>query len=303
VQPLIATRGGPAGAQPRAPRRDPAPSRAAYRFHRIWLTPLYRSLFRVGIPTFVLLTAAGWYFSNPTNRFALAEQYTEIRRQVENRPEFMVKLMAVEGASPVLDSAIRRIVGVNFPVSSFDLDLERLKAEIAALDVVQSVSLRVRPGGVLEVAVTERAPALVWRGATSIEMLDATGHRVASLTERAARPDLPLIVGAGAERAVPEALALFAAARPIEAELRGLVRVGDRRWDMVLDGGRTILLPETDPVAALDQVLALDQAQDLLARDITDIDMRNPQRPTLRLSTPAVEELRRLRAISLEQTR
>lgn len=297
MQPLTALR--TAGAAPRAPR-DPAPSRAAYRFHRMWLTPLYRSLFRVGIPTFVILTGMGWYFSDPANRVAVVEKYTEIRHQVETRPEFMVKLMAVEGASPVLDAAIRQIVAVHFPVSSFDLDLERIKAEIAALDVVKTVSLRIRPGGVLEIRVTERQPVLVWRGLSGIELLDVTGHRVASLTDRAARADLPLIAGEGADQAVSEAMALFAAARPLEDRLRGLIRVGDRRWDMVLEGDRRILLPENEPVAALEQVLAFDQAQDLLARDVTDIDMRNPKRPTLRLAEPAVEELRRIRSLSLE---
>ena len=303
MQPLIATRVVPGIIAPQPeplPKRDPAPSRVAYRIHRLWLTPLYRSLLRVGVPTFLVLTLVGWYFTNPTNRYAIADQYSELRRQIETRPEFMVKLMAVEGASPVLDSAIRQIVAVNFPVSSFDLDLEAMQAEIAELDVVQTVALHIRPGGVLQVDVTERSPVLVWRAPGGLEMIDATGHRVASLTDRAARPDLPLVAGAGAERAVPEALALLSAGRPLATRLRGLVRVGERRWDLVLEGGQTILLPETDPVSALEQVLALDQAQDLVARDITDIDMRNPLRPTLRLAAPAVEALRQIRSISLE---
>lgn len=289
-----------AAAKKAAPRRDPAPSRLTYKFHRLWLTPLYRSLMRVGVPTFLILTAVGWYFSNPTNRYAIVEKYEEVRRSVETRPEFMVKLMAIEGATPVVDSAIRELLPVNFPVSSFDLDLEEMQAKVAALDVIEAVSVRIRPGGVLEVAVTERQPVLVWRAPGKLDMLDATGHRVASLTTRSARPDLPLIAGIGAETRVDEALALFRAAAPLAETLRGLVRVGDRRWDMVLAGGKLIQLPEEDPVAALEQVLALNQAQDLIARDVTHIDMRNPRRPTLRLAQPAVAELRRIRSLSLE---
>lgn len=289
-----------AAARKASPRRDPAPSRLTYKFHRLWLTPLYRSLMRVGVPTFLILTATGWYFSNPTNRFAIAETYEDIRRSVETRPEFMVKLMAIEGATPVVDTAIRELLPVNFPVSSFDLDLQEMQAKVAALDVIEAVSLRIRPGGVLEVAVTEREPVLVWRTRDQLDMLDATGHRVASLTTRAARPDLPLIAGVGAETEVAEALAIFRAAAPLSDRLRGLVRVGERRWDMVLEAGKLIQLPENDPIAALEQVLALDQAQDLIARDVTHIDMRNPRRPTLRLAEPAVAELRRIRSLSLE---
>jgi len=42
--------------RPDAPRRDPAPSRWQYRMQRLWLTPLFRMLFRVGLP---LLVVAG----------------------------------------------------------------------------------------------------------------------------------------------------------------------------------------------------------------------------------------------------
>ena len=128
-------------------------------------------------------------------------------------------------------------------------------------------------------------------------MLDATGHRVASLKERSARPDLPLIVGRGAGDSVDQALALLEAAGPIAPRLRGLVRVGERRWDLVLDRDQRIMLPDIAPIAALEQVLALDEAQDVLARDLTHIDMRNPARPTLRMTQPAVEELRRIRSL------
>ncbi len=285
------------GAGARPVRRDPAPSRWAYRVHRMWLTPFYRAMLRVGLPVFLVVALAGWYISNPTNRFAIAEKFSEIRRSVETRPEFTVKLMAVEGASPVVEKAIREIVGSEFPVSSFDLDLEGLQRTIAAFDVIEDAALRVRPGGVLEVAVTEREPVLLWRHASGIELLDATGHRVASLMERSSRPDLPLIVGAGARDAVAEAEALFEAAGPVAHRTRGLVRVGERRWDLVLDRDQRILLPETAPVAALEQVLALDEAQDLLSRDLTHIDMRNPARPTLRMTEPAVDELRRIRSL------
>lgn len=285
---------------PSAQKRDPAPSRLRYRVQRLWLTPIYRSALRIGLPVFLLITAVGWYFSIPANRYGVAEKYGEIRRSIETRPEFMVRLLSIKGASPLVEGAIRRIVPANFPVSSFDLDLDVLKSQIVALDAIESAALRIRPGGVLEVSVRERRPVLVWRAPASIELIDATGHRVATLTDREARPDLPLVAGAGADKVVPQARAILAAAAPLADRLRGLVRIGERRWDVWLTGGQKIELPEQDPVAALEQVLALDQAQDLLARNVTLVDMRNPERPTLRLAAPALTELRHIRSLSME---
>ena len=295
MQSLSATR--PAAPQP--VKRDPAPSRVAYKAHRLWLTPFVRQLARVGLPVFAVTLSGCIYLADSDRREALTDWAQEMRRAVEERPEFMVKLMVIEGATPVVDDAIRQLMPIDFPVSSFDLDMEAMHSEVAALDVIERVDLRVRPGGVLEVKVRERQPVVLWRTAASLEMLDGTGHRVATISSRAGRADLPLLAGAGASDRVPEAMAILSAASPLRGKLRGLVRMGERRWDVVLEGEQRILLPEENPVQALEQVLALDQAQELLARDLTVIDMRNPSRPTLRMSQSATEELRRIKGLEL----
>ncbi len=286
---IAAHRGAAARPAPRP--RDPAPSRLSYKLGRLWLTPGFRRFMHLGLPLALSVAVVGGYLANPDNRAAIAAQVSETRRSIETRPEFMLKLMTVEGASPVLADTVRKLLAVDFPVSSFDLDLEAMQARIAELPVVASVDIVIRPGGVMEVNVTEREPVLVWRRSGALELIDATGHRVAALTERAARPDLPLVAGWRANAAVEEALALYAAAAPLAPRLRGLVRVGERRWDIVLTDGPTIMLPETDPLSALDQVLALDASEDLLARAITHVDMRDPRRPSLRLARSASADL------------
>ncbi len=283
------------------PRRDPAPSRLAYRLHRLWLTPLFRALLRVGLPIVALALAAGFYLSDQARRENLQAWLAEQRRAFEQRPEFMVRLMAIDGASPGLDADIRAAVPLDFPLSSFDLDLDAIRSAIAEIDAVAAVSVRVRPGGVLQVAVSERKPAVVWRGQEEILLLDGTGHRVTALMARAERPDLPLITGRGADRAVPEALALLEALAPVGQRVRGLVRMGERRWDVALDRNQRILLPEDDPVTALERVLVLDGSTEMLARDISVIDMRNPERPTVRLGPGALEGLRMINMIELEE--
>lgn len=274
-------------------RRDPAPSRWAYRRQRLMLTPVFRVLFRVGLPTFVVLAAAGLWLADADRRAALTGGVAALREQFEQRPEFMVSLVSVEGSSPELAEAVRAKLALKLPLSSFDIDLDTSRARIETLDAVESADLRVRSGGVLQVQITERQPVLVWRTEDRIEMLDATGHRVAGLAARGDRPDLPLVAGEGADRATPEAMAILAAAEPLIPRLRGLVRMGDRRWDIVLDRNQRILLPADNPARAVDRLIALDKAQDLLKRDLLTIDLRNDHRPTLRLAPFAFGELRR----------
>lgn len=272
---------------PRALRRDPAPTRLAYRLHRLWLTPFFRAMLRVGIPVFCLVFAGAWYVGDDARRSALVDRYYELRRSIEQRPEFMVGMMRIEGASPEVVQDIQEILAIDFPVSSFELDLEYMRGMVVGLDAVEKAELRIAPGGILRIDVAERQPAVIWRGRDGLEMLDAQGHRVSALESRTDRPDLPLIAGEGAQDRVPEALDLLAAAGPIAGRVRGLVRVGERRWDLVLDRDQRILLPETGALRALERVIALDQAEDMLARDIVTVDMRNGERPTLRLAPGA----------------
>lgn len=273
-------------------RRDPAPTRAQYRFQRLWLTPLFRVLFHVGLPAFVVTFIVGLYVADESRRLALGATVTEMRQTVERRPEFMITLISVEGASPDLAEAVRAMLGLALPLSSFDLDLAAARARVQSLDAVAGAELRVRSGGVLQVAITERQPVLIWRDGEAVEMLDATGHRVAGLEMRSDRPDLPLIAGDGAPAATTEAMDIIAAAGPILPRVRGLVRMGERRWDVVLDRNQRILLPTKDPVRALERMLALNQAEDILNRDILSVDLRNEHRPVLRLAPYALSVLR-----------
>ncbi|MBE2277437.1 MAG: cell division protein FtsQ/DivIB, partial [Rhodobacteraceae bacterium] len=283
-------------------RRDPAPTIWAYRMQRVMLTPYLRALLRVGLPSLAVLAAAAIYLSDEARRDGMARIFTDLREKFEQRPEFMVTLASVEGCSIELAEAVRDKLALRLPQSSFDLDLEAARLRIEGLDAVKSADLRVRSGGILEVIVTEREPVAIWRTDDGLTLVDDTGHRVASLLARSDRPDLPLIAGLGADAATPEALEVLAAAGPLIPRLRGLVRVGNRRWDLVLDRGQTILLPDVGPVRALERLIALDQAEDILNRDLLAVDLRVSQRPTLRLSADALTELRRAQGLPVLET-
>jgi cell division protein FtsQ len=277
---------------------DPAPSRLSYRMQRWMLTPGIRLGLRFGVPFLLIFAAASLYLANEDRREALILIAAELRESIENRPEFIVSLMAIDGAGISVAEDIREVVALDFPISSFDLNLEQIRALIAGLAPVKQAGVRIRPGGVLQVTVIEREPAVVWRTRSGTETLDETGNHVADIASRTLRPDLPLIAGDGADVAVPEALALIAAARPMGDRLRGLVRIGERRWDVVLDRGQKILLPVDNPVRALERVIALAEAKDMLKRDVSVVDMRIAARPTLRMSKDALQDWWRVRQIN-----
>ncbi len=272
-----------------AAKPDPAPSRMRYRLDRLRLTPAYRICVRRLLPIAAIVAALGGWTAVPENRAAFGLLVADLRAQIESRPEFQVKLMAIDGASAGLAQDIRDALAIQLPASALDLDFNAMETTVTSLDAVADVALRLEDGGVLQMDVVERVPALLWRGPDALVLLDATGTRAGIAEARHLFPDLPVIAGEGAHDAAAEALVLFAAMGPLSPRLRGLERMGARRWDVVLDHGQRILLPQDGAVRALERAVAMIEAERVLAPAVVALDLRLPRRPTLRLRIEAAE--------------
>lgn len=287
---------------PTAAAHDPAPSKLSYRVTRLWLTPIFRKALHIGIPLFALFAAVAWYLSDESRIAGLFEAAYEIRREVENRPEFRVNVLGIDGASDDVTEQVRAALALDLPISSFDLDLDELRGRLEALPPVRSADLRIQSGGYLAVRIDERIPAAVWLTHEGLSIVDNGGQFVAGFGARDLENPLPLLGGEGANLAVVEALELIEAADILGDRIHGLVRMGERRWDVVLTNGSRILLPEAGASAALDRVLALHDVGEILSRDVTAVDIRNPGRLTVRLTDTAMDELQRMRALAAERS-
>lgn len=288
MRPLIAKR--PASST----RPDPAPSRAAYRMQRLMLTPAYRLTLRVLVPFVLSMGLVALYMSNDARRDAIILGLQDLRNDFETRPEFMVRMMAVEGATGGTEADIREVAQLDFPISTFDLDLDALRRSVEDLPAVAEAAARIRQKGVLEVSIIERAPVALWRTRDGIDVLDIEGIAISAVQTRADRPDLPVIAGYGADQHVAEAVRLINIMAPMKDRLRGLVRVGERRWDVILSPDLRIMLPQDRPDFALERVIALHEAQDVLNRDLAAVDMRIAARPTLRMNAHALDQWRKV---------
>lgn len=291
MQPLNAAQGRvfhrkPAvpGDQTRRPARkvDPNGGKLSYRMVRWRTTPMVKTGLRIWLPLLVCCGTVGLWASSAENRQAFNDMWGEFRSQIEGRPEFRIDRVTLEGASERVDPLVRAVLPQEFPQSSLSLDLDALRDTVAALPQVARATLRVQTGELL-VVLEERVPQALWRSPEGLVLLDASGIVAGPAGARADWPDLPVVAGAGADVAMAELLTLLEAADPIRSRLRGFERRGARRWDVVLDHDQRIMLPEDDPLSALERVIAMDQAQDLLGREAHIIDFRLPDRPTLRL--------------------
>ena len=280
---------------------DPAPSLWSYRLLRLMLSPFLRCLIFYGIPVLLLIGVGLLNLTNEQRREQVLTAFNDLKMFVTERPEFMVNLMSLKGASVSVMQDIREVVPIDFPVSRFDLDLDHIRQIILGLGPVKDANVRVRSNGVLLVDVVERAPAFLWRRDNGLEVLDETGIYVRTGASRLQHRDLPLIAGEGADSQVAQAQQLFEAAKPLRERLRGLVFIGERRWDVVLDNGQRLMLPEKNPVLALERLIAINQAEDLLERSVKVVDFRLQHRPTLQLRRRAMHEFKQTKLMQLGQ--
>lgn len=277
--------------------RDPAPSRTQYRLQRLWLTQWFRRFVRFWLPLGAVVVTGYLLASNASVQAWGARQYETVRASIAQRPELTIRSISIPVGSNDLRNQIAGVIDIDLPVSALDTDLAAIRDLVQSLSAVKSATVRTRTDGVLDITIVERIPEMVWRLGNRLYLLDETGVRVAEVPRRSTRADLPLILGVGAQNAIEEAQELFSIAAPIHDRILGLVRVGERRWDLVLDRNQAIMLPATGARDALLKALALNVRDDLLARDLSIVDLRDANRPILRLNDDALHELRRLRAV------
>ena len=279
----------------RETRIDPAPSRLSYLFHRVWLRKSFRLsiLFSLQMSLICLLILSiHWKYD--LNLF-IKKNIAQLSEYIAFSPAFKVESISIISNNPLVVEKIKNNLAFNFPLSSLEIDVGTIKKQVENINFVQSASVRLTSDGSIEVKVEIRKPVALQRTGQQFFLLDASGAKVDEVTSRSDRLDLPLLVGKGAEYEVREALNLLLETKSLVVRVRGLVRIGERRWDIILDRNQTIKLPEENPIKAIKKILALQEGRRLLDRDILYLDFRNMSRPVLGLTEKVSKELREIR--------
>ena len=264
-------------------KRDPAPSRLRYKISRWMLSPFIKKALVYGFPLVFLSVPILIYFQDQKNREHLEELAFGLYRKIIERPEFMLNALSIQGASDSLNAEIREVLGLHFPVSSFDLDLADLREQVLALPPVEIAEARIKGGGILHIKVYEKTPTLLLKEKIGFTVLSKQGEFIRSVSSREYFSNLPVITGKGAENAAAQANAIFKAMYGKLDRVRGLVFVGQRRWNLIMKSGQVIMLPEKNPEQAIQKIIILDKAEQILSRNIAVFDFRLSSRITLRI--------------------
>ena len=271
---------------------DPAPSRVAYRIMRLLLIPRLRLIFTLGFSSLLIFCATLGLFININVWENISAIKKDLKLAFVERPEFMIKVASIDGSSDELANEIREILPLDFPVSYFDLDIKYLHKVVNEIPAVASAAIKISAGGVMQINVAEKSPSFIWRKDNIMSVIDETGSFIRIANSRVDYPKLPLVVGEAADLAVSEISSLMQANEYFKDHVRAFIRVGERRWDLILENNVRIMLPQREFLAAFDRLLLMNEAGSLLSGRLSNIDMRLVVRPTVRVDTVSVDPLK-----------
>jgi cell division protein FtsQ len=215
----------------------------------------------------------------------VVEALVETRNAIGNAAGFRIEGVAIGGQKHVTEEELLVAVGVTGNASLVFLDAEGARDRLKNIPWIVDATVRKLYPDQLEIQVTERDAFALWQQDGKIDVISADGTIVGPVDPRFAY--LPVVVGKGAGPKAKPFLALLETQPAIRDQVRAAVLVSERRWNLRLKNGIDVRLPETDVPAALDLLARLDRTKKLLSRDIVAVDLRLPDRVTVRLSDAA----------------
>ena len=200
------------------------------------------------------------------------------------RAGFQVKRVEVVGANRIDYLKVYDIALSQQNRSMAAVDLEGVRSDLLKYGWIKDARVSRRLPETLVIDVVERAPAAVWQHNRRLSLIDDNGVVLESVTT-ATMPDLPLLIGPGANRRSRELAALLENSQSLKPLLAGATWVGNRRWDLRFDSGETLSLPAGEDAAkvALARFTHMEGSNRLLGRGIIRFDMRDPAKFVLRM--------------------
>jgi cell division protein FtsQ len=209
-----------------------------------------------------------------------------LRDSAANAAGFNITGVALTGNKHISREEIFATAGVTGHSSTLFLDVADARARLKTNPWIADATVQKLYPDRLQIAITERAAFALWQKDGRIGVVADDGTVLEPYISRRF-VSLPLFVGAGAAARAKEFQALIERYPDIRDQMRAAVLVSERRWNLRLKNGIDVELPEDGIAQALDRLVALDRDKKLLSRDITLVDLRLPDRVTVRQSDAA----------------
>jgi len=164
------------------------------------------------------------------------------------------------------------------------VDVAGIRRQLLGYGWVKDARVSRRLPDTLVIDIVERTPAALWQNQGQLALIDNEGV-VLDRVPVDKMPDLPLLIGPGANGQAQQLGRLMDSVPTLKPQLASATWVGGRRWDLNFQSGETLALPEGEGDAgkALGKFAKLDKSNGLLGRGVVRFDLRVPGKMVVRL--------------------
>jgi cell division protein FtsQ len=220
------------------------------------------------------------------NMPTLMQELRDFRDATANALGFRIDVITITGQYQLTEEEVLVAAGLTNRSSLLFLDAAAARAELLAKPwIADATVLKLYPGR-LHIAITEREPFALWQQDGKVVVIDANGVVLETVVAMQFA-SLPLVVGRGADRKAKNFLAILDKYPSLREQVYASVLVAERRWNLKLKNGIDVRLPENGVETALRTLATLNRDKKLLSRDIVAVDLRLPDRVTVKLSESA----------------
>lgn len=221
------------------------------------------------------LGLSGWQMAQ-SDAFAQLEQAggAWLSRQMA-ASGFVVRQVTLSGMQRLNAEAVLELAKLEQGTPIFAVSLSALQRRIASHPQIRDVRIERELPERLHIHITERRAAVIWQHDGERYWLDEEGLMLdAAWVAQDKAQSVPVLTGRYAPAHVKALQSVFAAAPELSKRVRGAQWVGNRRWNIWLDGGMKILLPMDEPQRAWARFSALARTHGLFDRAVAQVDLR-----------------------------
>ncbi len=181
--------------------------------------------------------------------------------------------VTLTGQSRTQPNEIYSAAGIHEGDSILSIHPADVRARLMTLPWVADAAVkRVYPDTVA-ITVIEKLPFALWQHGHDVSVIERSGKPITT-----ANPEefaqLPMLTGDGAPDAAAALLDAVGATHAISSRIKRIERVSKRRWNLVLDGGVIVKLPEEGWERQIGTLERLIVENGVLEKDIEVIDLR-----------------------------
>ena len=192
-----------------------------------------------------------------------------------------VEQVLLQGRQHESAERITRVLGIERGTPLLSVDIDAARSRLEALSWIRVASIERSFPDTIRVNIGERRPLALWQRQKELVLVDDEGVVITS--DRLERfRDLLVVVGNDAPAHATSLMSILSHEPALKQQVNAAVRVGNRRWNLRMDSGVFVRLPEKDPESAWLRFARLEREHELLKQDLLSIDVRFPDQLIVR---------------------